>query len=163
MKIKNNQKITFIKTDIINVHAKVALEWQPLMSSQHTKDMTTSHFDVFLHIQIIFKLHNSYPWVDIHVGSIFINIWLQVDALGVVNAAEKSSLDQKLVAWEGRGYDKWTLFYYFLLVTALYYSKSRGWNFCALSNIYEVKNNPMIFGTNLELIWTIKVHCKSMM
>lgn len=101
MKIKNNQKITFIKTDIINVHAKVALEWQLLIG---VNTFTwASHFDIFLHIQIIFKLHNSYPLVDTHVGSVFINIWLQMDALGVVSAAEKSSLDQKVVAWEGRG------------------------------------------------------------
>ena len=52
---------------------KVAtIDWSqhPHMSFQHNKNMTTSHFDIFLHILIIYKLHGHvsmrrYPcWLD---------------------------------------------------------------------------------------------------
>ena len=44
----------FVRIDIFDVHANFALKWQPfigvntlVMSSQHNKNMTTSHFDIF--------------------------------------------------------------------------------------------------------------------
>ena len=38
-----------------------AIDWcqHPNMSSQHNKNMTTSHFDIFVHILIISKLCSS--------------------------------------------------------------------------------------------------------
>ena len=37
------------------------IDWSehPHMSSQHYKNITTSHFDIFLHTLIIYKLHGS--------------------------------------------------------------------------------------------------------
>ena len=38
--------------------------WQhPHMSSQHNKNMTTSHSHIFLHILIIYTLHSSFVYV----------------------------------------------------------------------------------------------------
>ena len=59
-----SKKIT--KISIFDVYVKFVLKWQnidcdqhPRMSSQHNKCVTTSHFDMFLHILIIYKLHGS--------------------------------------------------------------------------------------------------------
>lgn len=54
----------------LDVQAKFASEWQalmisehPHMSSQHNKDMTTGHFNIFLNILLIFKL-GVYGWIS---------------------------------------------------------------------------------------------------
>ena len=63
----NNKKhLTFTKTNIFDGHAKVCIEvttidWSqhPHTNSQDNKNMITSHFDIFLHILIIYKMHSS--------------------------------------------------------------------------------------------------------
>ena len=59
--------------------------------------------DLFLHILIIYKLHGSPVYIDIRVCLMFIIIWLWMNDLGEVSVAKKSSINQKLVAWEVRG------------------------------------------------------------
>jgi hypothetical protein len=80
LNIKN--KITFTKINIIDVHAKFALEWQPLIGVNTLvhelptqQKMTTSHFGIFFshshHLQIARLLC---LWVDIHVDLMFVVI-----------------------------------------------------------------------------------------
>ena len=40
------------------------------LPTQHNKKMTTSHFDIFLHILIIYNLHGScvYPYISMLAG-----------------------------------------------------------------------------------------------
>ena len=71
---------TFTKIKDINVPCKFALEWQsfigvnnPHMSSQHHKNMTTSHIHTSLHIPIISNFAQlRCLWIDIHVGLMLI-------------------------------------------------------------------------------------------
>ena len=50
----------------MDVSAQFTLKWQPLIgvntltwAPNHNKNMIASHFDIFLHILIIYKLHGS--------------------------------------------------------------------------------------------------------
>jgi hypothetical protein len=60
------KKSDFTKVNIFDVHAKFAWKWQLLnevniltWAPKTTNYMTNSHFDIFLHILIINRLHGS--------------------------------------------------------------------------------------------------------
>ena len=93
------------------VHIGVAtVDWSqphPHMSSQHNKNMTTSHFDILFphsnHFQIARPIQICL-WVDIHVGLIFYSYydcgWMSSVGFKV---RKKLSTNQKWIAWEVRG------------------------------------------------------------
>ena len=70
------------------------IDWSqhPHMSSQQNNNMTTSHFDIFLHIfnhlQIAWLMC---LWVDIHLGLVFVVILIADEW---VNVGKKSSINQ---------------------------------------------------------------------
>ena len=61
---EHSKSFHFTKIINIDVRAKFAFEWPSLigintLTTQDNKIMTSSHFDIFLHILIISKLHSS--------------------------------------------------------------------------------------------------------
>ena len=74
------------------------------MSSQHKKNMTTSHFNIFLHIMITYKLHKSYVYALLFTLTWNLQLFqLWMNELGEVSVGKKSSINHNLVAWEVRG------------------------------------------------------------
>ena len=59
--------------------ANIKWSQHPHMSSQHNKNMTTSHFDILSNISIIYKSHSSCLCIEIHVTLMFmINLIMDV-------------------------------------------------------------------------------------
>ena len=83
---------TFTNINIVDVHAKFALEWQPLIevniltwapnTTKRWSLPTMTFFTHSSHLQIAWFMN---LWVDLHVGLIFIVFWLQMTKLGGVN------------------------------------------------------------------------------
>jgi hypothetical protein len=84
-----NNIFTSTKMNIFEVHAKFAIKWQLLIKvntstwTPNNKNMTTSHFDIFLHILIIYNLYGSclYPYISMLVG-VFILILIVDEWVG---------------------------------------------------------------------------------
>jgi hypothetical protein len=108
-----NIKLQFIftKISIFDAYAKVALKWRLVIRAMHHTHMSSKHnkkhdhFSLWhiLHILITYKLHGLCLCIDIHVGLMFIVIWLWMNKLRGVHLGEKSSINPNLVAWEVRG------------------------------------------------------------
>ena len=101
--------ITFTKTNIIDAHAKFALEWQPLIgvntltwTSNTTKNYHFPLLTFFFLILIISKLRSLYLLVDIHGGLMFILNLIWMNELCKVNVEKNSSINPKWVTWKVR-------------------------------------------------------------
>ena len=101
----------FYQDDIFDVQAKFTLEWHPLIgvntlarAPNRTKTMTTSLFGIVLHVLIIFKLQGACVYGHIRTSALILIIfWLWRNEVSRFNLGKKSSINQKMVAWEFRG------------------------------------------------------------